>query len=85
MGKNINKKWSKNFTGKYSQKPLDHAKQSATNAFRTAWKRAIQKTALASGDLIGKKAANRITKASTNLQQNNSDTATNDQDKEKNI
>ena len=40
---------------------------------------------LASGDLIGKKAANRIAKASTNLQQNNSDTATNDQDKEKNI
>ena len=85
MGKNINKKWSKNFTGKYSQKLLDHAKQSTTNAFRTAWKRAIQKTALASGDLIGKKAANRITKASANLQQNNSDTATNDQDKEKNI
>ena len=38
---------------------------------------------LASGDLIGKKAANRIAKASTNLQQNNSHTATNDQDKEK--
>ena len=78
MGKNIDKKWSKNFAGKYSQK------QSATNAFRNAWKRAIQNTALASGDLIGKRAANRITKASRNLQQNNSDTTTNDQDKEKN-
>ena len=42
MGKNIDKKWSKNFTGKYSQKRLHHAKQSATNAFRTAWKRACE-------------------------------------------
>ena len=30
---------------KYSQKPLDQAKQSATDAFKTATKRAIQKTA----------------------------------------
>ena len=31
--------------GKYSKKPLDHAKQSATDAFKTATKRAIRKTA----------------------------------------
>ena len=28
--------------GKYSKKPLDHAKQSATDAFKTATKRAIR-------------------------------------------
>ena len=32
-------------TDKYSQKPLDHAKQSATDALETASKRAIKKTA----------------------------------------
>ena len=51
IGKNINK----NLSSKYSQKLLDHAKQSATNAFQTLSKRAIQKTAEATGDLIGKK------------------------------
>ena len=34
-------------------KPSDHAKQSATDAFKTALKKAIQKTAEASGDSIG--------------------------------
>ena len=47
-----------------SQKLLDHAKQSATDVFKTASKRAIQKTAKAAGDLIGNKIANRITKFS---------------------
>ena len=51
IGKNINK----NLSSKYSQKLLDHAKQSATNAFQTLSKRAIQKTAEATDDLIGKK------------------------------
>ena len=44
MGKNIGKNISKNWRGKYSQK-LDDAKQSATDAFTTASKIAIQKTA----------------------------------------
>ena len=59
MGINISKNISKNLSGKYSQgmlamrqKLLDHAKQSATDAFKTASKRAIQKTAEATGDLI---------------------------------
>ena len=39
-GKNV----SKNLSGKYSQKLVDHAKQSATDAFKTASKRTIQKT-----------------------------------------
>ena len=33
---------SKNLSSKYSQKLLDHAKQSATDALKTASKRAIQ-------------------------------------------
>ena len=51
MGKNIYKNISENVRGKYSpdmlatcQKLLDHAKQSATNMFKTASKRAIQRT-----------------------------------------
>ena len=47
MGKNI----SKNLTSKYSQTLLYHAKQSTTNVLKTASKRAIQKTAEATGVL----------------------------------
>ena len=42
-------------SNKYSQKLLDTAKKSTTNAIKTASKRAIQKTAKATGDLIGTK------------------------------
>ena len=51
-------------SGKYSQKLLDHAKQSATDTFQIASKRAIQKIVEETGDLIGNKIAKRITKAS---------------------
>ena len=37
MGKNIGKNISKNLTGKYCQKILDHAKQSATDASKTVF------------------------------------------------
>ena len=40
---------------KSSQKLLDTAKKSTTDAITTASKRAIQKTAEATGDLIGNK------------------------------
>ena len=43
---------------------LDHTKQSTTDALKTVSKRAIQKTVEESGDLIGNKIADRITKAS---------------------
>ena len=46
---------NENISGKYSKERLHHAKQSATDAFKTASKRAIQKMAEAAGDLIGKK------------------------------
>ena len=69
-------------SGKYSQKLPDHAKQSATDAFNTASKRAIQKPAEETGDLIGNKIANRITKVSKNSQRNISETAINEHDKD---
>ena len=70
MGKNI----SKNLISIYIQKPLDHAKKFATDALKTASKRVIQKTAKATGDLIGNKTAGRITKVSKTSPQNNSET-----------
>ena len=57
-------KVAKNMSNKYSQKPVDTAKKSATDAIKTASKRAIQKTAEATGDLVGKKIADKITSAS---------------------
>ena len=50
MGTNIGKNISKNLSRKYRQERLDHAKQSATIAFKTvALKKAIQKTPEATG------------------------------------
>ena len=39
MGKNIGKNLSKNLSGKYSQKLLDHAKQSATDHLKLLQKK----------------------------------------------
>ena len=52
--RNIGKNIVKNLSGKY-RKNLDHAKQCAADAFKTASKRAIQKTAEVTVDLIGNK------------------------------
>ena len=82
MGKNNVKNVSKNLSGKYSQKRLDDAKKSATDAFNTSLKIVIQKKAEATGDLIGNKIANKITEHSKSSQQNNSETVTNEHDKE---
>ena len=62
--------------------PNNHAIQSTRDAFKTASKRAIQKTAEATVDLICNKVANKIIKVSKILQQNNSVTVTNEHDKE---
>ena len=43
MNKKIGQNVSQNLSSNYSQKPIDHAKQSATDAFKTASKKAIQK------------------------------------------
>ena len=50
MGENVGKDICKNLSSKYSQKLLDHAKQSATDALNTSSKNAIQTTAEATGD-----------------------------------
>ena len=54
----------KNLSNKYSQKIIDTAKKSATDAIKTASQRAIQKTAEAMGDLVGNKIAYKITSIS---------------------
>ena len=51
-------------SNKYSQKLLDTAKKTTTDAIKTASKRAIQKTAEATADLIGNKIADKITSLS---------------------
>ena len=43
---------------------IDTAKKSATDAIKTTSKRAIQKTAEATGDLVGNKIADKITSVS---------------------
>ena len=75
MGRNIGENISKKLSSKYSQKGIDHAKQSATDTIKTASKRAIQKIAEATHDLIGNKIETfRITKLSKNSSKNNSET-----------
>ena len=51
VGRNIGKNISKNLSGKYSQKLLDHDKQSATDALKFTLKRVIQETAEETVDL----------------------------------
>ena len=82
MDKSIGKNISKNLSGKYSQKLLDHGKESPTNTLKTFPKRVIQKAAKTTGDLIGNKIENRIKKVSKNSQQNILETVTNEDDKE---
>ena len=82
MGKNIGKNISKILSGKYSLKPLDHAKKSATDGLKTSSKRIIQKGAEGTSDLNGNEVVNKITKVSKNSQENNSERVTNENDKE---
>ena len=53
-----------NLSNKYILKLLDSAKKSTTDAIKTASKRATQKTAQATRDLIGNKIADKITSVS---------------------
>ena len=82
ISKNIGKNRRKNLNGKYSHRLLDHSKQSATDTFKTSSKAVIQKSAEDIGDLIRNKNADKITKVSRKSQQNNSETVTNEHDKE---
>ena len=58
------KNMGKILSNKYGQKALDSAKTSTVDAIKIASKRAIQKTAEATGDLIGNKIADKITSIS---------------------
>ena len=57
-------KVAKNLNNKYGQKLADSAKTSSTDALKIAGKRAIQKTAEATGDLVGNTIVNKITSIS---------------------
>ena len=50
-------------SNKYGHKVLERVKKSTIDAIKTASKRAIPKTANATGDLIGNKIADKITSA----------------------
>ena len=81
MTNSIGKNVSKNFSSIYSQKLLDHAKQSATESKRdrkTASKRIIQQTAEAAGGLIGNTIADKITKVSKTSPQVSLETVANE-------
>ena len=54
----------KSLSNKYGQKRIDSAKKSTTDAIKIASKRAIQKAAQATGDLIGNKITDKITSVS---------------------
>ena len=61
------KNMNKSLSNKYCQKLLDSANKFTTDAIKTASKIAIQKTAEATGDLIGNKIADEITRIWKNL------------------
>ena len=53
-----------NLSNKYGQKLFDSGKKSTMDAIKIVSKRAIQKTAEATGDVIGNKIAYKITSVS---------------------
>ena len=61
----------RSMSNKYGKKLVDTAKKSATDAIKTASKRAIQKTAEATGDLVGNDIADKITSVSKKKSNNN--------------
>ena len=65
------KNMGKSLSSKYGQKLLDIAKKSTADAIKTASKRAIKKTAEATGDLIGNRIADEITSISKKSSSNN--------------
>ena len=56
--------FARSMSNKYGKKLVDTAKKSATDAIKTASKRAIQKTAEATSDLVGNKTAEKKTSVS---------------------
>ena len=60
----LRKNLDKHLSNGYGQKPLDSAKKSTADVIKTVSKRAIQKTAEATGDLICNKIADKTTSVS---------------------
>ena len=56
--------FARSMSNKYGKKLVDTAKKSATDAMKIASKRAIQKTAEPTGDLVGNKIADETTSVS---------------------
>ena len=68
--------FAKSLSNKYGKKLLNNTKKSTIDPIKTASKRAIQKTAEVTGDLIGNKIADKTTsvsKKSSNNNNNNND------------
>ena len=63
--------FTKSFSNKYGKKIFDNTKKSKIDAIKTASKRAIQKTAEATGVLIGNTTADKITSVSKRSPNNN--------------
>ena len=61
------KNMGESLSNKYGQTLLDSAKKSTTDTIKTASKKAIQKTAEVTDNLIGNKIADKITSVSTKL------------------
>ena len=62
---------SKSLSNKYSQRLLDSATKSTSDAIKIASKRAIQKTAEATRDLIGNKITDKLKSVSKKSNNNN--------------
>ena len=83
------KSMGESLSDKYGQKLLHSAKKSTTDEIKTASKRAIQKPAEATGDLIGNKIADKITsvskkKSMKELPNNNNDNNNNNNNNDNN-
>ena len=65
------KNMGKSLSNKYGEKLLDSAKKCTTDARKTASKRATQKTAETTRDLIGNEVADKITSVSKKPNNNN--------------
>ena len=65
--------FARSMSNKYGKKLADTAKKSATNAIKTVSKRSTQKTAEATGGLIGNKIADKKTSVSKKKSNNNND------------
>ena len=73
----------KSLSNKYGQKLLDSAKKSTTDAIETASKRAIQKTAETTGDMIVNKIADKI--ASVSKKKSTKESHNNDETKQEDV